>query len=73
MTEPPAEATRRHRAGLCAFCAHHRKVVNRRQSVFYMCQRAKTDPRFVQYPPLPVLACPGFERGEQDPWEKELG
>jgi len=42
-------------------------VVNRRGSVFYMCSRAKTDPRFRKYPPLPVLACPGWQEGDEDP------
>jgi hypothetical protein len=25
------------------------------------------DPRFVRYPPLPVLSCPGYERSGTDP------
>ena len=53
MTEPPV--------GLCATCRWVRIVTNRRGSVFYRCARADTDPRFVRYPPLPVLACPGYE------------
>ncbi|HEV8381904.1 MAG TPA: hypothetical protein VGQ29_09980 [Gemmatimonadales bacterium] len=39
-----------------------RIVTNRRGSTFYRCLRADTDPRFVRYPPLPVLSCPGYER-----------
>jgi len=39
-----------------------RIVTNRRGSVFYRCLRADTDPRFVRYPPLPVLQCSGYER-----------
>jgi hypothetical protein len=39
-----------------------RIVTTRRGSVFYRCLRAETDPRFVRYPPLPVLQCPGYER-----------
>jgi hypothetical protein len=48
--------------GLCATCRWVRIVTNRRGSVFYRCARADVDPRFVRYPPLPVLACPGYER-----------
>lgn len=32
-----------------------------RGSVFYQCRLALTDPRFVKYPALPVVACRGFE------------
>jgi len=48
--------------GLCETCQWVRIVTNRRGSVFYRCSRAETDPRFVRYPPLPVLECPGYER-----------
>ncbi len=51
--------------GLCETCAWVRIATNRRGSVFYRCLRADTDPpdpRFVRYPPLPVLQCPGYER-----------
>jgi hypothetical protein len=46
-----------------------RAVTNRRGSVFYRCALAETDSRFVRYPPLPVLACPGYEAAK----EKETG
>jgi hypothetical protein len=42
-----------------------RVVTNRRGSVFYRCARADNDPRFVRYPPLPVLACAGYEKVEE--------
>ena len=48
--------------GLCPTCAWVRIVTSRRGSVFYRCSRAETDPRFVRYPPLPVLQCPGYDR-----------
>jgi hypothetical protein len=48
-------------AGLCAACRHGRRTANKRGSSFWLCERSKTDPRFVRYPALPVLACPGFE------------
>jgi hypothetical protein len=54
MTEPAV--------GLCATCRWVRIVTNRRGSEFYRCLRADTDPRFVRYPPLPVLSCPGYDR-----------
>jgi hypothetical protein len=48
--------------GLCATCRWVRIATNRRGSVFYRCLRADTDPRFLRYPPLPVLQCPGYDR-----------
>lgn len=47
--------------GLCAACMHARAIQSGRGSTFWMCDRAKSDPRFRKYPPLPVLRCPGFE------------
>ena len=47
--------------GLCALCAHTRRVESQRGSVFYLCVRSRDDSRYRKYPPLPVLACPGFE------------
>ncbi len=47
--------------GLCLTCRWKRAVTNRRSSVFFRCARADADARFVRYPPLPVLTCPGYE------------
>ena len=47
--------------GLCGVCRHARVVRTRRGSRFYLCRRSETDERFVRYPPLPVLRCPGFQ------------
>lgn len=47
--------------GLCLTCRWKRAVLNRRGSVFFRCARADSDARFVRYPPLPVLSCPGYE------------
>jgi hypothetical protein len=58
MTEP---AQVRARVGLCADCRHARRIVSAKQSEFWLCQRAQTDPRFRKYPPLPVRQCPGHE------------
>lgn len=46
--------------GLCASCAHHRVIENRRGSRFHLCEKSKKDPRFPKYPPIPVLRCAGY-------------
>ena len=48
-------------AGLCDSCAHQQLVPNTRGSVFSLCLRSRTDPRYPRYPRVPVLACPGHE------------
>lgn len=50
--------------GLCAACVHARIVVSGRGSAFWLCRRAAFDARLRKYPPLPVLECVGWERGE---------
>jgi hypothetical protein len=47
--------------GLCDGCIHQRLVPNSRGSVFSLCERSRTDPRYRRYPPTPVLRCPGFD------------
>lgn len=47
--------------GLCFTCRWMRAATNRRGSTFFRCRRAEADARFVPYPPLPVLACAGYE------------
>src|SRR5258708_1439384 len=47
--------------GLCFNCRWMRSTANRRGSVFFRCARAEDDARYVRYPPLPVLSCPGYE------------
>ena len=49
------------RAGLCASCAHARRVTSARSSTFILCARSQSDPRYPKYPPLPVLRCDGHE------------
>jgi hypothetical protein len=56
----------RHRAGLCADCRWARRVTSARGSLFLLCRRAETDPAYPRYPPLPRLACAGYE-GSGDP------
>lgn len=54
------DAGRAH-AGLCASCRHAQLIQSARGSTFYRCGRSDTDPAFLRYPRLPVLACRGFE------------
>lgn len=54
LTTPP---------GLCATCVHLRVAASVR-SVFVRCGLADSDPRFLKYPPLPVVACPGYQRSQ---------
>lgn len=59
----PAEARR---VGLCASCRHAARQENPRGNSFWRCLRADHDPRFARYAPLPVQACPGHERMEDE-------
>jgi hypothetical protein len=47
---------------LCVECSHVKIVTSEKGSTFYLCQLARTDPRFPKYPPQPVVACSGFAR-----------
>lgn len=49
-------------SGLCDSCFYQQLVPNTRGSVFSLCQRSRTDPRYPRYPRIPVAECPGFER-----------
>ena len=49
--------------GLCGACLHSRLIRTARGTTFRLCERSSVDVRFRRYPPLPVLDCPGFERG----------
>lgn len=55
-------------AGLCMTCRWSRRITNRRGSTFYLCLRADFDPRFVRYPPLPVLQCSGYDEADHLPY-----
>jgi hypothetical protein len=48
-------------AGLCGACGHGTVLENRRGSRFLLCTLSRHDPSFPRYPPLPVLACRGFQ------------
>lgn len=51
-------------AGLCASCACVRLIESARGSTFFLCARSTEDARYVKYPRLPVLMCPGFVRAD---------
>jgi hypothetical protein len=53
--------------GLCASCAHSAVITSSRGSVFYMCRLSLTDPAFPKYPRLPVVACAGYTRRDENP------
>lgn len=49
--------------GLCAWCRHSRRIRTPR-SVFWLCERSRTDPAYARYPRLPLRECPGHDAGE---------
>ena len=49
------------KVGLCSACLYARRIWSDRGSLFYLCERSRTDPTFATYPSLPVVACEGFE------------
>ena len=49
----------RGRAGLCADCAHARRIESDRGSVFYLCGLSARDDAYPKYPRLPVTRCAG--------------
>lgn len=64
MSTPPPEdddgwARLATQPGLCRTCRHARLLASAR-SVFLRCDLSDTDPSFLRYPPLPVLACGGW-------------
>jgi hypothetical protein len=54
LRNPPA------RIGLCATCQFKRLIESDRGSVFFYCERSKTNPQFPKYPRLPVVRCSGY-------------
>jgi hypothetical protein len=50
--------------GQCSICAFAAVQGSARGSRFWRCLRADSEERFLRYPPLPVVDCPGYsERG----------
>jgi hypothetical protein len=64
MNDSPRDRQPNPAAGLCASCRHVTVVVTDRGRAFVRCRRSVDDPRFLRYPVLPVIACPGYERRE---------
>jgi hypothetical protein len=63
MTDPPMPSpSPGARAGLCDTCSYQQEVRNTRGSTFSLCLRSRSDPEYLRYPRLPVLACQGYER-----------
>ena len=50
----------KNKLGLCADCRHAQQIKSSKGSLFLLCTLSKTDPRFLKYPRLPVLACSGY-------------
>lgn len=48
--------------GLCASCDHAQVVPSSKGSTYILCRLSASDPRFLRYPRLPVLACDGYRR-----------
>ena len=63
----------RDRIGLCASCQHARIIRSDRGSVFYQCRLAAANPRFPQYPRLPVLTCEGYIKMMSDGPRRDKG
>ena len=61
--EPPESAT----AGLCADCAHAKKLRTKIDATIYLCGLAAVDARFPKFPRLPVHACAGYEKTRLGP------
>ncbi len=47
-------------AGLCASCSFARRIRSHRGSAFVLCERSRSDRRFVRYPRLPMVQCVGY-------------
>ena len=47
-------------AGLCPSCSLAREIVSGKGSHFLLCEKSKTDRRFLKYPKQPVIHCQGF-------------
>jgi len=60
MTQEHERIEENHPAGLCARCRHGRTVPTPR-AVYWLCERAASDPAYTKYPRLPVRSCAGFE------------
>jgi hypothetical protein len=54
--------------GLCARCAHAKKIVSAKGSTFWLCGSPMVSSGALsKYPPLPVYQCPGFHAASEPP------
>jgi hypothetical protein len=56
----------RQQIGLCLDCRFSEVVVSGRGSRFYLCLKARNDPRFPRYPTLPVRYCEGYQPPQEE-------
>ena len=52
--------------GECGTCRQAQVVSSSRGSTFFLCLRARTDPRFAKYPALPRWQCAGYDPPNPD-------
>ena len=71
MTESSEQKPREVKTGLCAGCAHARRIESSRGSVFLLCALSANDSHFPKYPRLPVLSCAGFSPRAEGKQQKE--
>ena len=50
--------------GLCSGCSNALEQASPKGQRFWRCTLADNNPAFRRYPPLPVQACSGFQRGQ---------
>jgi hypothetical protein len=62
MNDPLNAQEAMERMGLCADCAHARRVKSERGSIFLLCELSRSNPQFPKYPRLPMLSCPGYAK-----------
>ena len=62
LRDEPEEGLLHHHVGLCTQCQHVQVVKNVRGSVFFLCEKSKTDVRYEKYPAMPLIECEGYEK-----------
>jgi hypothetical protein len=45
-------------------------VLSGKGSCFLLCQKSQADPRYVKYPPQPIIRCDGYEQREMKAAER---
>ncbi|MEZ4826909.1 MAG: hypothetical protein R3C61_11600 [Bacteroidia bacterium] len=49
------------KTSLCHTCAFMREVSNKRGSIFFQCEKSRSNPSYARYPMQPVWTCKGYE------------